>query len=97
MFVQMISEKFTEKSIQLLLDHLYSATFERGKLNNIPVPFYNFALLYCWITGRSRSVKVKRIQDAIDLDLLEDGGFSFFQPTPEEKEKHIQYYYYLSK
>ena len=61
MFVQMISEKFPEKSIQLLLDHLYSVTFERGKLKNIPVGFYNFALLYCWITGRSKNVKVKRI------------------------------------
>jgi hypothetical protein len=61
MFVQMISEKFPEKSIQLLLDHLYSVTFERGKLKNIPVCFYNFALIYCWITGRSKNVKVKRI------------------------------------
>jgi hypothetical protein len=59
MFVQMISERFPENSIQILLDHLYSVTFERGK-DNIPACFYNFALLFCWITGRSRNVKVKR-------------------------------------
>jgi hypothetical protein len=84
MFVQMISEKFPEKSIQLLLDHLYSATFERGAKRNLPICFYNFTLLYCWITGRARNVKVKKIQDAINVDSLDGGVFSFLSFKSEE-------------
>ena len=78
-FVQMISEKFPERSIQLLLDHLFSATFERPNGDNLPVAFYNFALLYCWITGRGRNVKVPKAKYAINEDKLKKDIDSIFK------------------
>ena len=60
-FVQMISEKSPERSITILLDHLFSATFERSDATkNLPVAFYNFALFYAWITGKGKNVKLPK-------------------------------------
>jgi wyosine [tRNA(Phe)-imidazoG37] synthetase (radical SAM superfamily) len=71
----------------LLLDHLFSATFERGTENNLPVAFYNFALLYCWITGRARNVKVPKVKYAIDEEKLKKDVSSIFKSEDQVKQE----------
>lgn len=82
----MMSEKYNSSSIQIFIDHLYSATYEKGK-QNISEIFLNFACLYAWFTGRSSGVLVKRKEDACLLNENKyEGFFSKVNPFGGGKE-----------
>jgi hypothetical protein len=54
----MMASQKTSVSVQTLLDHLYTATYERDETESISPAFINFAVLYCWITGKTHDVLV---------------------------------------
>jgi hypothetical protein len=58
MLVEMMASQKTSVSVQTLLDHLYTVTYERDEKESVSPAFLNFAVLYCWITGSTHDVVV---------------------------------------